>query len=271
LKFIKERIFPIKIAVVTGASSGIGKEYVRLLAKEGAVDEIWALARREERLSGLAEEFAFPVRAIRADVSSRESVAKYRKLLEAEQPDVRILINNAGYGRFGSFEAIGAEDSACMIETNCCGPVLMTFATLPYMKAGSRILNTCSLSAFQPLPYMNIYASSKVFLLSHTRALRRELAPRGISVTCACPGWVKTNFLNLAHRVEPATITKYNELVTPEQVARHALADAEKGREVSVFPGSAKWMRLAGKLLPHNFIIWYWMKWQGLGKYAKKQ
>ena len=261
----------MKIAVVTGASSGIGKEYVRLLAKEGAVDEIWALARREEKLAGLAEEFSFPVRAVRTDVASRESVAEYRKLLEAEKPDVRILINNAGYGRFGSFEAIGAEDSAGMIETNCCGPVLMTFATLPHMKAGSRILNTCSLSAFQSVPYMNIYASSKVFVLNHTRALRRELAPRGISVTCVCPGWVKTDFLDLAHRVEAETITKYNELVTPEQVARHALADAKKGRELSIFPSSAKWIRLASKLLPHDFIMWYWMKWQGLGKYAKNQ
>ena len=261
----------MKIAVVTGASSGIGKEYVRLLAKEGAVDEIWALARREEKLANLAEECSFPVRAVRADVASRESVAEYQKLLEAEKPDVHMLINNAGYGRFGSFEAIGAEDSVGMIETNCCGLVLMTFATLPYMKACSRLLNTCSQSAFQPVPYMNIYASSKVFVLNHTRALRRELAPRGISVTCVCPGWVKTAFLDLAHQVEAQTITKYNELVTPEQVAQHALADAEKGREMSVFPNSTRGMRLACKLLPHGFIMWYWMKWQGLGNFAKNK
>ena len=138
----------MKIAVVTGASSGMGREFALQLSGYVKVDEIWVIARRTEALENLKEQIPVPVRPISLDLCKEESFESYRQLLEAEKPDVKLLVNAAGFGKFGDYDAISLEDDLRMIDLNCKSLVAMTRLTLPYMHSGSHVLQLDSLSAF---------------------------------------------------------------------------------------------------------------------------
>lgn len=181
-----------RIAILTGASSGMGRELALQLAQWETFDEMWVIARRAERLEALKQEIPMPVRPISLDLTDPEALRHYRELLEAAGPNVGLLANVSGFGKFGRYDQIPLEDSMKMIDLNCKAVVAMTELTLPYMHRGAKILNLDSLSAFQPVPYINVYGSTKAFILSYTRALGRELRPRGIRVMSVNPGWVKT-------------------------------------------------------------------------------
>ncbi|WP_288313273.1 SDR family oxidoreductase, partial [uncultured Selenomonas sp.] len=177
----------MEIAIITGASSGLGTWYARLLDNEG-LDEIWLVARREKRLATIAQLLTTRTRILACDLTDPSSIAGLAHLLaETEQPEVRWLINAAGFGRISSCAELPADDAARMVDLNCRAAVLLTGAALPFMGAGSHIMNICSCAAFQPLPSLALYAATKAFLLSYTRALSSELAPQGILVTAVCP------------------------------------------------------------------------------------
>ena len=129
------------------------------------------------------------------DLSVKESFDKYKALLEAEAPDIRLLINAAGYGFFGAFEDLELDGQLGIAELNDKALTAMCYLSLPFMMSGSSIINLGSNSAWQPVPYMAVYAASKAYVLSFSRALGRELKGRGIHVMCVCPGWVKTEFM----------------------------------------------------------------------------
>ena len=148
------------IAVVTGASSGMGREFVRQLDQYVKVDEVWVIARREEALAALQKEVVPKVRALPLDLRKPESFAAYAAALETEKPDVKLLVNAAGYGKFGAWDTIAMEDDMGMIDLNCKALVAMTRLTLPYMREGSHVLQLDSLSAFQPVPYITTYGAS---------------------------------------------------------------------------------------------------------------
>ncbi|MBR2742791.1 MAG: SDR family NAD(P)-dependent oxidoreductase [Clostridia bacterium] len=190
----------MRIAVVTGASSGLGREYINEINRhESDIDEIWAVARRRERLAALNEDSRIRVRAFPLDLTKKESVEAFMAALEAEKPDVRLLINAAGFGKIGDFSAMDLTETDRMIELNCRAAVDMTYACLPYMHEGARIMEICSTAGFQPFQYLSIYAASKAFLYRFTRALRVELFSRRIKVTAVCPYWIKdTEFIPTA-------------------------------------------------------------------------
>ena len=142
----------MNIAIVTGASSGMGKEFVLQLGAYAQVDEIWAVARRKDALEALNALTKIPVRPISLDLCKEESFKELSTLLETEQPQVRLLVNAAGFGKFGAFHKIPVEQELQMIELNCKALVAMTRTVLPYMQSGSHILQLDSLSAFQPVP-----------------------------------------------------------------------------------------------------------------------
>ena len=164
-----------KIAVITGASSGMGREFVLALDKQQEFDELWLIARRRDRLEALASETRAPVRAIPLDLGVQSEIDKYKELLETEQPDVRVLVNAAGFGKFKAFTDLSLEEQLAMIDLNDKALVSVTYLTLPYMKEGSCIYQLGSLSSFQPVPYINVYGASKAFVLSFSRALNKEL------------------------------------------------------------------------------------------------
>lgn len=252
-----------RIAIVTGASSGMGREFVLQLPNWETFDEIWAIARRAERLEELAQNVPIPVRPIALDLTDPDALAHYRDLLEAAAPDVGLLANIAGFGKFGRYDQIPLEDSLRMIDLNCKALVAMTELTLPYMRRGARLLNLDSLSAFQPVPYLNVYASTKAFVLSYTRSLGRELRPRGIRVMAVSPGWVKTEFFDHALQTSSTAVTYYNRLYEAKDVIATALKDLYRTKkDVSIHGFPVRWQVRLVKLLPHSLVMNIWMKQQ---------
>lgn len=254
----------MNIAIVTGASSGMGKEFVLQLGNYVSVDEIWVIARRVEALEALKSQVSTPVRPIPLDLCKEESFAAFSDLLEAEKPDVKLLVNAAGFGKFGDFRQIPLEDDLRMIDLNCKSLVAMTRITLPYMGAGSHILQLDSLSAFQPVPYISTYGATKSFVLSYTRAVNAELKGSGIRMMAMNPGWVKTEFFNHALQTNgESKVQYYNHLYEAKDVVATGLKHLYKTKkEYSVhgFPIRNQ-VRLV-KLLPHSIVMRVWINQQ---------
>lgn len=252
-----------KIAVITGASSGMGRDFVRLIGERESFDEVWVIARRLDKLESLAEECPFPIRAIPLDLTDSASFCEYSRMLREQEPDVALLVNCSGYGKFGRYDDIELEDKFGMIDLNCKALVAMTELTLPYMKAGAHIVELDSLSSFQPVPYIGVYGASKAFVLSYSRSLDRELAERGIRVCAVCPGWVRTEFFDRAKTKNEKAVTYYNKVWESEDVVRTALRDAYKGKDVSIHGFSVRAQVLLTKLLPHSLVMNIWLRQQG--------
>ena len=247
------------IAVVTGASSGMAREFVLQLQNYVKVDEIWVIARRKEALEELSGEVSVPLRILCLDLCKEESFDDYKAVLDEEKPNVKLLVNAAGFGKFGDFQDIPLDDDCRMIDLNCRSLVAMTRLTLPYMKKGSHILQLDSLSAFQPVPYIATYGATKAFVLSYTRAVAKELKPAGIRMMAMNPGWVKTEFFNHALTTNGSRVQYYNHLYEAKDVVATGLRHLYKTRkEYSVhgFPIRNQ-VRLV-KLLPHNIVMSVW-------------
>ena len=253
----------MKIAVVTGASSGMGREFVRQLNAYCTVDEIWAIARREDALAELAKETSIPVKPVALDLCKEESFDRLQALLSEETPNIKLLVNAAGFGKFGDYQDIPLQEDCRMIDLNCKALVAITRICLPYMKRGSHVLQLDSLSAFQPVPYITTYGATKAFVLSYTRALSRELKPHGIRMMAMNPGWVKTEFFNHALQTNGSRVQYYNHLYEAADVVATGLKDLYKSRKdysVHGFPIQMQ-VRLV-KLLPHSLVMRIWMQQQ---------
>ncbi|CAB1262177.1 SDR family NAD(P)-dependent oxidoreductase [Clostridium sp. MT-14] len=249
------------IAIVTGASSGLGREFVyQIASKEKNISEIWVIARREERLKELTARVDVPIELLPLDLIKRESIDYFIEYLKAQKPQVDILVNAAGFGKIGSYSDISLLDSDNMIDLNCRAAVDMTVAVLPYMKRRSRIIEICSTAAFQPFQYLNVYAATKAFLYRYSRALRIELLPRGIHVTAVCPYWIKdTEFIPKAkHSRDGRKIRNFIFAGRAKNVAAIALNDSRIGLPVST-PGPVCFIhRIVAKFIPHEIMIWLW-------------
>ncbi len=253
-----------KIAIITGASSGMGREFALQLPAWEQFDEFWLIARRSERLEELKTSIPFPVRPIALDLTVTEDLQHLADLLETTKPNVALLANIAGFGKFGRYDQIPLSDSMKMIDLNCKALVAVTDIALPYMKRGAKILNLDSLSAFQPVPYLNTYASTKAFVLSYTRSLARELKPRGIRVMSVNPGWVKTEFFDHALQTSTSAVTYYNKIYEAKDVMSTALRDLYKRKkDVSIHGFRIRWQVRMVKILPHSLVIKIWLKQQG--------
>jgi len=251
----------MKIAVVTGASSGIGREFVKQTAFAEPVDEIWCIARRTDRLDQLKKEVSSKVRPISLDLLKKDSIAAFKELLEQEKPDITLLVNAAGFGKYGGYNDLTELEIDNMIDLNCRALIHLTYACLPYMKAGGRVIMMGSSSAFQPLPEFILYASTKVFVVNFSRALNVELKKQGITVTTVCPGYVRTEFFAVAQDTKnPTTCQNFKPLYEPEDVIKKALRDSKKGKDMSVLGIHVKLLRLMSKLLPNRLVMKIWMK-----------
>jgi len=250
----------MRIAVITGASSGMGREFVRQLDAGELYDEIWVIARRRERLEALAAEVRAPLRILPLDLTKPESIDVYRETLETYRPSVAALVNASGFGRFGAFADYPLKDYYDMIDLNVKALVAVTHVTLPYLALGAAVYQIDSLSAFLPLPYINIYAATKAFVLSFSRALNEELKPRQIRVMAVCPGWVRTEFFE--HAVHDDTVKYYNKFFSPDEVVRTAIKDMKRGKDVSVCGFSVKMQVLGMKFLPTGTVMRVWLKQQ---------
>lgn len=246
----------MNIAVITGASSGLGREFVRQIGAGGGVEEIWAIARREDRLASLRTLSPVPVRPIPLDLTAGDSVGVLRSMLEAEQPVITLLVCAAGMGRIGKTAEIPSADNDAMIELNCRAAVDVTAAALPWLQRGSRILEICSTAAFQPMPGLNVYAATKAFLHSYTKALHHELLLSGIHVTAVCPYWIRdTEFIPNAQKVNPRGFRHFPFASRAMTVVRLALADSDLNLWVSTPGPICSLHRLCAKFVPHCIMV----------------
>ena len=248
----------MKIAIVTGASSGMGREMVFEIADRfGGIGEIWVIARREERLKEFEGKVPVPVRVFPLDLTAAGGLSLLEEALKEQKPDVKLLINAAGFGRVGTAEEIGWRTSSLMVRLNAEALTAVTELVLPYMSKNSRILQFASAAAFLPQPDFAVYAASKAFVLSYSRALNRELRPRNIVVTAVCPGPVKTEFFQVMGKEADKSYPIYKRLImaNPEKVVKKAIEDSILRKSVSVYGLPVKAFWLFSKVVSHEWIL----------------
>ena len=247
----------MKIAVITGASSGMGREFVRQAGYfYRSLDEIWVIARRKERLESLRKECRVPLHIFDGDLLKKQVYRQYHNELKEKKPDIRMLVNAAGFGKSGTFSEIASEDKKLqpdMIDLNCRALTRMIQLSLPRMSRGSRIINLASAAAFCPQNGFAVYAATKAYVLSLSRALSSELRSRGIIVTAVCPGPVDTEFFQVSGELTDPL--KKLTMAKAPAVVHKALKDSRKRREVSVYGASMKAARIGARLLPHRLIL----------------
>lgn len=250
----------MSVAIITGASSGIGREFAHQLLRAGRADSFWLIARRADRMEELAAELGCPCRILPADLTTEEGLQIVYRALEEERPQVGYLVNAAGFGKFGRYDQVSERDVSRMIDLNVKALVLLTHRILPYMERGGHIIQMGSGSCFTPLPAFNVYASSKAFVMHYSKALRYEAKPLGVTVTLFCPGWVHTEFLDLAdlhEKVDHPRATK--PLLQVEPVVAYALHRAARGKFFAVTNWYTKLQHLLFKLLPDSLLSRTWL------------
>lgn len=247
----------MKIAIVTGASSGMGREFVRQLDKcMQTIDEIWVIARRVDKLESLKEEVSnIPIRVLALDISKKKDITTFSNMLAAEKPEVRLLVHSAGVGYAGRFDEILRADAEEMTVVNDVAVVSITHVLLNYMTCPSNIIILASASAFLPQKEFAIYAASKAYILYFSRALNAELKNKGVCVTAVCPGPVDTEFLNKCNDGRKEKLLKKLVKVKPEPVVKKALIDAKAGKDISVYGIPMKLVHIASKILPSSLML----------------
>ncbi len=253
-----------QIAVITGASSGLGEEFTRQICTNYNYDELWIIARRAEKLEALAKELNSTkgkecVRPVVMDVSGKEGVNRFKDFLESEKDfEIGLLINNAGFGTYGPFADTPLERQMDMVELNCTTVTGICGIALPYLKKGSVIINTASLAAFLPLGNFAVYGATKSYVLSFSVALAAELHDKGIKVCALCPGSVSTEFANVASNGARKEVKGG---IPPKKVVAQCLRRAFKGKTVSLY--RPKWRvtafmsRFVGRYLGARYTYLY--------------
>ena len=249
----------MSIAIITGASSGLGKEYVLAAArKHTSIKEFWLIARRTDLLEELKEKLPADlcVKILPMDLNDRASLTQLSALLEEEKPQVSLLINNAGFGKLGYVWEIDPNVQRDMVDLNCGALTALTSLVIPYMPAGGGILNVCSIASFVPNSRMTVYSSTKAYVMSFSRALREELKQKRINVLAVCPGPMSTEFLTRAHISKGASKT-FDTLpyCDPKEIAVKSLKALEKGKAVYTNRFLYKLYRVLGKLMPKALMM----------------
>lgn len=261
-----------RIAIITGASSGLGEEFTRQVCETNDYDEIWIIARRGEKLTELAKQLNENrhfqvVRPVVMDIAGKEGVDKLKAFLEEEDSQLRkvesgieigLLINNAGFGTYGPFAETSIYRQMDMIELNCTTVTGICGIALKYLKSGSVVINTASLAAFLPLGNFAVYGATKAYVLNFSVALAAELHDKGIKVCALCPGSVSTEFANVASN---GAREKVKGGIPPQKVVKQCLKRAFKDKHLSLY--RPKWRftafmsRFVGRYLGARYTYLY--------------
>lgn len=245
-----------KIIIVTGASSGIGEEFVRQLDKNFTkIDEIWMIARNVKRMEEIARDLENTARILGLDLENQQSRRELEILLETEKPGICMLVNCAGFGVMGDFAQLDMTEQLNMIELNCKALTAVTYMAIPYMVRNGRILQLASSAAFMPQAHFAVYAATKSYVLSFSRALQEELLPKEIFITAVCPGPVDTPFFDRAERNGHTLALKKNFSVSAKMVVKDALIASKKRKTVTVCGLPLKLFRIVCKVVPHSWIL----------------
>lgn len=246
----------MNVIIITGASSGIGMEFAMQMDNYFTnIDEFWLIARSRDKLKELAKVLHHRTRILAMDITKEGQLERLEDTLMEKDAAVRMLINCAGYGIMGDFAGQDKDSELGMIRLNCEALTGITHCVLPYMRKGSRIIQLASSAAFLPQPDFAVYAATKSYVLSFSRALGEELRERGIYVTSVCPGPVDTPFFDIAERTGSTLSIKKYTMVSPERVVKQALRDSYHKCTLSVCSLPIQSFLAASKLLPHGCIL----------------
>ena len=248
-----------RTALITGASSGIGEAFAKALAARGI--DLILVARSEDKLRSLAKQIhevhSRRVEVVTADLSTAGAADKVFAAAKALDMPVDLLVNNAGFGTSGSFYKLDAARERQEILLNAAGVVDMSRAFLPAMVEERRgaIVNVASMAAFQPMPYMAVYAATKAFVLAFSEGLRGEVAGKGIDVLCVCPGPVDTPFFEATGNPKLRnTVPKFT-MMTAEDVVTSSLRALKAGQSVVVPGVGNKLLAATTRLTPHWLLV----------------
>ena len=263
----------MNIAIITGASSGIGEQFLRQLVLErgsfGSVpfEEIWVIARRSDRLLSMKNELdPVRIRVFESDLTADGTLDALQEELQKRKPTVGLLVNCAGVGHTGRFETVPRDEVHKMIALNCAVLAEFTSVCIPFMiplgdqctyATGPRILNIASSAGFLPQPGSAVYAATKAFVISFSRALHTELRIHNIASTTVCPGPVATEFAAVATGIPGAKATGFKSLfvVKPARLVKKSIRISKKGRGIYVYGVSQKILHLLSKILPTRFLL----------------
>ena len=247
-----------ELVVITGASAGLGAEYARQFAKRGA--KLLLVARRKELLENLCDEirknYSSEVSYRVVDLTASASEPSYKQFLdELRSSSVMVLVNNAGFGSFGQFEALDIEKEVAMTRLNVEATLRTVHAVLPKMKErrSGAILSIASVAAFQALPYMSTYAGTKSFNLMHSMGLRYEVAEFGIRVVTVCPGPTETEFNGVARVPGTATGSRRDD---PVKVVAESIMALDRNSPFVVTGFRSKLMKWGITTLPRGAVTW---------------
>ncbi|MCK4662624.1 MAG: SDR family oxidoreductase [Bacteroidales bacterium] len=246
-----------KTALITGASSGIGYEFAKLLAKDNY--NLILVARSEEKLNYLKNyseaEYKISVKVIVKDLSKIASVDEIYNELVRKKIYIDILINNAGFGNFGKFSETNWQTEAEMIQLNILALTHLTKLFLKGMieRKRGKILNVASTGSFQPCPLMAVYGATKAYVLSFSEAIANELKGTGITVTALCPGPTETNFFKVG-KFEESKIVKNKKLPSAEDVAKYGYNAMNKSKTVAIHGLMNKTLAFLVGFAPRNLV-----------------
>lgn len=250
------------LAVITGASSGLGKEFAKQVAEKKSFDEIWIIARRKEKLDEVAQEINTKtgktlIKSVPLDISSKDGIFELKSLLEKDATDnandgfmLGLLINNAGFGTYGPFAETSVAREMEMVDLNCTSLTGICGIALPYLKKDSVIINTASLAAFLPLGNFAVYAATKSYVLSFSIALAAELKDKGIKVCALCPGSVSTEFANVASNGARKEVKGGHD---PVKVVAHCLKKAFIGKKIALWYPKWKFTAFMSRFIGRYF------------------
>lgn len=249
----------MSIAVITGASSGLGVCYIDAVTKLfPEIDELWLIARREERLKKVAKKYPDKHTVIiPLDMADMNSFKILKEKLKANNPQIKVLINDAGMSIGSPFENMELESMLKIIDLNCKGATAITKVCLPYIIDGGTILEVSSTSAFVPNTNLIVYCASKSYVSAFSLGLREELKDRHINVCAMCPGFMLTEMT----KSEPTKGQSRLPVIDPKTAALKSLKAAKNGRAVYTTVAFYKCYRLLAKVIPHTILI----KFAGLG------
>ena len=242
------------IAIITGASSGLGKVfYEKVMERYPALDEVWLIARREDRLKELANQFPDKkVRILPLDLSSTKSFEILDDVMREHQPNIKVLINNAGVDQAGLFREMKSERIVSLIDVNVKGITMVNRSCLPYMSKGSYEIITGSIGSFVPLPWRAVYSASKAYVRFFARALHEEEHKRGINIMLLSPGSMNTEMFNENTVEGKLSLFPYLNL---EKETVKSMKKAEKGTAVYTPLAFYKAYRVFGKIVPSALAV----------------
>lgn len=247
-----------RIAIVTGASSGVGAEFVRQFdaGKGGPLDAIWLVSRNK----AILEEVAASCKRIHAlpipcDLTSPEAFSQLQQLFTTHDVVVEWLVNSAGFGKFGDYREVGISANTSMVQLNCLAVVQMTSIALEHMHKGSRIINLSSIAGAIPQSMLATYSATKAFVLELSQMLNHELGPSGIHVTAVCPKFMHTKFLDSPGSSTAAEGMCRIGFEEVESVVAKALRSSLTGRSLCVPSPDMKFARIVAHLIPRTLLF----------------